>query len=85
MDEATKERARKGGLTTRRTSELLNCIKSESDKSELIEKIETVKYAMENLGMIHDEVMTYIDEKDEKKYTIRINGTLNMTVKQTWR
>ena len=90
MEEAKNERAKKARLVTRRINELINCIKSNPPESEVSEKIYTLKYAKDELGIAQDDVIANITEEgtpahtlrgvEEQwyyKYDIKVNATIN--------
>ena len=65
MDELKKKRASKGKLVTRRTNELLNAVKCLLQEEEITDKINTLKYALGELGSIQDEISTLFDDQNQ--------------------
>ena len=60
MEEATKGRSAKGGIMTRRINELHGALKNEMSWNEIMEKVNKLKDAMENLGEAQDAVINLI-------------------------
>ena len=87
MDEAKKERTKRARLVTRRINELSNCVKTEPQESDVLEKTCTLKYAIGELGTAHDEVTSHLADDDGKtwngeeqwyqQYDIRVNTGIN--------
>ena len=65
MEDAKKSRATKARFVTRRVNEVNNGIKTVAEKDDIIEKIENLKVAMNELGRIHDEYMGYFEDDPE--------------------
>ena len=66
MEEATKGRSAKGGIVTRRINELHGALKNEMSWNEIMEKVNKLKDAMENLGEAQDAVINLITDDKEK-------------------
>ena len=56
------------GWLHRRINELSNAIRTVSLKEDIVEKIDKVKNAIDELGWIQDEYLEYLDEKDIAAY-----------------
>ena len=63
MEDIKKNRTVAARKVTRKTNELLTAIKCNSVKWDIEEKIHTVKYTMEELGTIQDDLLLLIDRK----------------------
>ena len=73
MDEAKKTRTWKARVVTRRTNELLNSMKCKLQEEEIVDKINNLKYALTELGTLHDDVIGILEERkdgDEKEKLI---------------
>lgn len=57
MDELKKRRSSKAGTVTRRIRELNNVVSMKADKLEVNDRINNLKYALDELGIIQDEYM----------------------------
>ena len=64
MEECMLNRTNKARKLTRKKNELLNAIHSGVHPKEAQEKISIVKACMEELGDVHDEYITQLDETD---------------------
>ena len=71
---AKKQRSIKARRVTRRVNELLNGIKTSIAKAEITEKINNVKYVVDELGELQDDYMGYLDT----------NNTELLNAEQVW-
>ncbi len=71
MDEVKKRRAGKGKLVTRRTNELLSAVKCLLQEEDIVDKINTLKYALSELGSIQDELSTLLDEQNQDEPAVQ--------------
>ena len=71
---AKKQRSIKARRVTRRVNELLNGIKTFIAKAEITEKINNVKYVVDELGELQDDYMGYLDT----------NNTELLNAEQVW-
>ena len=62
MEDIKKRRANIAKKVTRRINELLNGVKNVIEKEDIVEKINNVKYAVEELGVVQDELIGSIDD-----------------------
>ena len=62
VEDAKKKRAGKARVVTRRVNEVLNALKSKLQEDEIVDKINNLKYAIGELGNLHDDVITIIEE-----------------------
>ena len=62
---AVKARASKARVVSRKTNELNNAIKLEVLPGEINEKVQKLKYAMGELGELHDAVIENIEEGEK--------------------
>ena len=93
MNEAKQTRSAKGGTVTRRINELQGAVKNDVPTNEIIEKVDKLKSAMENLGVAQDGVISLIDddadrEKNESEankwyysYDDRANQAIRLTLR----
>ena len=65
MDEVKKRRSSKAGTITRRVRELQNLIDIAADKLEITDKINNVKYAMDELGIVQDEYALLAEAEED--------------------
>ena len=88
MEAAKTERTKKARLVTRRMNEMLNCLKTEPLVTEVKEKIDTLKYAIGELGDIQDEVMSHIHDEDaqgiqdEETWYFNYDSKVNVAIKE---
>ena len=64
MQDCKKNRTLKARKLTRRTNELLNAVKIDAVKNDIEETIRTLKFAMDELGAVQDELLSLIDVND---------------------
>ena len=64
MEEIKKDRTSKARLVSRVVTEVLNGVHCYSKANEITDKINNLKYAMEELGKLHDEYIGRIDLED---------------------
>ena len=62
MEDIIKRRTNIAEVGTRRINELLNGVKNVIEKEDRVEKINKVKYAVEELGVVQDELIGIIDD-----------------------
>ena len=58
MEDAKKERKKKVTILNRRMKELKNLVKAEAHATDTEKKLDTLAEAMEDVGALHDEVMS---------------------------
>ena len=66
MEDVKKRRTAQAKLVTRRVTTLLNGINCEVPKDEIEEKINNLKSAVGQLGLIQDEIMVLLDGEDDR-------------------
>ena len=67
---------------TRKMNEMLNLITTRSDGKDVSDKINDMKHAMEELGVIQDELMSLVDEgkgEELEEYTKWYNSYVRKT------
>ena len=74
MEEAKRSRANNARKLTRRVNELLNAVKTCIDKKDVEDKICTVKYNIDELGVLQDEVLANIEDNDKGAFEKEVNG-----------
>ena len=74
LEKTKKARSSIARTLTRRTNELRHLVQNGVAATDVEEKISQVKGSMEDLGLVHDEVMNSMDESDEA----------NLTTQGTW-
>ena len=90
MDEIKKRRSSKARTATRRVKDLKNAVRDDVSKEGIQEKVSSVKYTLEELGSLQDDLLDAIgddeDKRDEveramqwyEKYEREINQTVTM-------
>ena len=90
MDAAKKARSVKARVVSRRVNELINGIKGLLQVEDIDEKLKNLKLSHDELGALHDEVLTTMEEADENAdafenetkwyddYDMRVNKVVKM-------
>ena len=87
MENAKKERTIKSRTVTRRTNELINGIKLALKPDEIDEKIRNLKYGMDELGKLQDNVMEYVEDgtkefENEESWYDNYDTKVNMAIRE---
>ena len=88
MEECKKTRTLKARKLTRRTNELLNALKIDAVKSDIEEKIRTLKFEIDELGTAQDALLSLVDANDkesverEEKWYYDYDVKTNLVIKE---
>ena len=66
MEDAKKQKSSKGGTVTRRINELNIISRNEASETNVIETIDKLKVATEELGVSHDAYVSLLNESEQK-------------------